>query len=315
MLTLRVQAIAPEAEGIRSFVLVDPNGARLPSFEPGAHIDVQIPGGFTRQYSLYDPPEEGDRYKIAVLKVPNGRGGSAAMHRHVQPGDLLRVSAPRNTFPLIPDARHSILIAGGIGITPILSMAQALERQQASYQLRYYTRSAALTAFAERVGALAALGRASLHHDGGDVTRFDLGAGLETWQEGTHLYFCGPGGFMRTIRRATEHWPRNAVHWEDFSASDNKASEGGEAKTFNIRLNRSRRIIRASADKSILTAIRDSGIQWETSCEAGVCGTCRARYLSGYPEHNDHVLTEEERREFVLICCARVSDDSLVLDI
>ena len=314
MLTVRVASISAEAEGVRSFVLVDPAGGELPAFEPGAHIDVQVPGGFTRQYSLCDPPWE-RHYRIAVLDVPAGRGGSAAMHRQVRLGDLLQISQPRNMFPLARDARRSILIAGGIGITPILSMVQTLQRQEAPLEVYYCTRSPDHTAFLDRIAPLVKSGQATLHHDGGDPGKhLDVARILRTREEGTHLYFCGPTPLMKAIQAASAHWPRNAVHCEYFGAADKSAADIGLATGFSVRLNRSNRLVRVSRDESILKAVRNAGVHWVSSCEAGVCGTCRVRYLSGCPDHNDYVLSEEERREFILICCARVTDDSLVLD-
>jgi vanillate O-demethylase ferredoxin subunit len=314
MLIVRVDAITVEAARIRSFVLVDAAGGSLPAFEPGAHIDVQVPGGFTRQYSLCDPPGE-DHYRIAVLDVPGGRGGSAAMHAQVRPGDLLRISHPRNTFPLARDARHSILVAGGIGITPILSMAETLQRQDASFELYYCTKSAGDAAFLDRVMPLVRAGRARLHHDlGRPGDHLDVAGMLQKVERGTHLYFCGPPGLMRAIRAATEHWPRGAVHWEYFGSTEETPPAASLATAYSVRLVQAKRVIRVFPGQSILQAVRSAGMHWDSSCEAGVCGTCRVRYLSGCPDHNDYILTDEERREFVLVCCARVTDDSLVLD-
>lgn len=315
MLTLRVQSVNFEAERILSFVLTDPNGAELPLFEPGAHIDIQIPGGVTRQYSLCDPSWERDHYRVAVLDVLESRGGSRAMHHSVKPGDILRVSEPRNMFRLANEAVHSLLIAGGIGITPILAMAEDLSRRKQSFELHYCSQDPERTAFLGRIAPFVASGQAKLHYDGGSSARhLDVATLLQSYCEGTHLYFCGPAGLMTAIRNGCGHWPREAVHYEYFGAPRVKDTSV-EYDTFNVVLQRSNRTIRISSDETILTAVRSNGIECESSCEAGLCGACRVRYLSGCPEHNDFVLSEEDRREFVLICCARAMDDSLVLDI
>jgi vanillate O-demethylase ferredoxin subunit len=315
MLTVRVQSVIQEATGIRSFMLVSAAGARLPDFEPGAHIDVEVPGGHLRQYSLCDPPWEG-HYRIAVLDVQGGRGGSAAMHREVRRGDLLRISHPRNTFPLVRNARHSILVAGGIGITPIISMAQQLDRQQGSYELHYCTRAPDRTAFLDRILLMERAGKAHLHFDGGEPGRhLDSSGMLKKYEEGAHLYFCGPNPFMQALRAASAHWPRATVHWEYFGSPQGEAPEGDSRTQFKVELIRSKRVIRVSGEESILSGIRKAGIHCPSSCEAGVCGTCRTRYVSGRAIHGDYLLTEEERREFLLPCSARVADNSLVLDL
>jgi ferredoxin-NADP reductase len=316
MLTLRVRSITYEAEGILSFELVHPAGRELPAFDAGAHIDVHVPGGLTRRYSLCNPPWERDHYRIGVLDAPNSRGGSRAMHERVRAGDLIEVSEPHNFFPLAREARHSVLLAGGIGITPILAMAEHLRRTNQSFELHYCTQKPERTAFARRFSTDIAAGRVRLHHDGGDPRNgLDIGALLATRREGTHVYFCGPTGFMSAVRAATAHWPNEAVHFEYFGVDPTTMPVAAKAGGSELVLERSKRTIRVEPSQSILQAVRDAGVACESSCEAGLCGTCKVRYVGGTPEHNDFVLSEEERREFVLLCCARVAEGPLVLEL
>jgi vanillate O-demethylase ferredoxin subunit len=317
MLTLCVRSITYEAEGIRSFELVDPKGAELPAFDAGAHIDVHVPGGFTRQYSLCDSPAQRKHYRVAVLEAPNGRGGSRALHEKVRAGDLIQVSEPRNLFPLAQGARHSVLLAGGIGITPVLAMAEELQRRGESFELHYCTQTPARTAFLGRIRPWIADGIAHVHHDGGDWRKgLDIAALLAEHRDGTHLYFCGPAGFMKAVQVAAEHWPREAVHFEYFGADpDAAARAAAPAGGATIRLAKSESAVALSEGQTILQALRAAGVACESSCESGLCGACKVRYLGGNPEHNDYVLSEDERREFLLICCAGVGPEPLVLDL
>lgn len=315
---LLVRAIELEAQDIRSFELVDPAGGELPAFEAGAHIDVHLPGGLTRQYSLCDPPWQRLHYRIAVLEATEGRGGSLAMSRAVRTGDLLETSEPRNLFPLNTEADHTVLLAGGIGITPIVAMAEQLAQQGRSFELHYCTRTRGRTAFLNRLEPLIATGRAFLHCDNGDYREgLDLAKLLRVRSEGTHLYYCGPPGFMRAANTASSHWPRHAVHCEYFVPEAGVASPALSTATeeFQVILDRSQVAVRVPGSKSILQAVREAGIECNSSCETGVCGACRVRYLDGTPEHRDYVLDDEERRNFVLICCARSTSKYLVLDL
>ena len=314
---LRIRSITFEAEGILSFELVDPAGRELPAFDAGAHLDVHVPGGLTRRYSLCDLPEQRDYYRIAVLDVPGGRGGSRAMHERLRAGELIEVSGPHNFFPITARASHSILLAGGIGITPLLAMTEHLRRTRQSFELHYCTTSPERTAFARRLEPEVAAGRAWLHHDGGDPRNgLDIAGLLREHSNGTHVYYCGPGGFMKAVQAATAHWPREAVHFEYFGAdptviaSTAEAAGGGE-----VVLGRSQRTIRIQPSQTILQAVREAGVECESSCESGLCGTCKTRYVGGRPEHNDYSLSDEEREEFVLICCAGIAAGPLVLDL
>lgn len=314
MLSLRVRSVTWEAQDILSFELVDPSGAELPQVDAGAHLDVRVPGGLARRYSLCDPPWKRDHWRIAVLDAPNSRGGSRAMHQQVRAGQMLEVEGPHNFFPLATAARHSVLLAGGIGITPVLAMAEQLNRDDRSWELHYCTRSPERTAFA---GRLAAFGeRVRIHHDGGDPVRaLDIAGLLRQHRPGTHLYYCGPSGFMKAVQAASAHWPTDAVHFEWFGAEPTAGAVKAGGEGGRIVLQRSGRTIDAAPGKTVLQALRDAGIECTSSCEAGMCGTCAIRYVDGEPEHGDLVLGDDERRHTVLACCAGVGPRSLVLDL
>lgn len=213
MLKLRVKSVTCEADGIRSYELVDPAGADLPTFTAGAHVIVRAKGGRPRSYSLCDGPAVRRHYQIAVLNVVDGRGGSRHIHDTVRAGDMMDVAEPRNLFPLAPEARHHLLLAGGIGVTPMMSMIEELRAQGQSFELHYCTTTAERTAFRDRLAPEIAAGRVKIHHDGGDPKRgLDIAALLAKPATGTHVYYCGPAGFMRACEAATRHWPAGAVH-------------------------------------------------------------------------------------------------------
>lgn len=317
MLTLRVRSVTYEAEGILSFDLVDPQGATLPPFEAGAHIDIKTPGGLSRRYSLCNAPGNVDHYRIAVLHAPNSRGGSRAMHERVRPGDLLEVSGPHNFFSLNLRADHTLLLAGGIGITPLMAMMKQLEQLGKSYELHYCTQTPQRTAFMHQLTSQVAVGRVHIHHDHGDPSRsLDIAGLLKTHQPGSQVYFCGPTGFMKAVEAATEHWPREAVHCEYFGAEPlpTPVNHSG-GKSLEIQLNKSQRTIMVDPVQTILQALREAQVACESSCESGLCGACKVDYSAGEIEHNDYVLNEQERKSQVLICCARVLQGPVVLEL
>lgn len=315
MLKLRVRSVTYEAEGILSYELVDPSGRALPRFEAGAHIDVKIPGGLSRRYSLCNAPEEVNCFRIAVLNAPGGRGGSKAMHEKVRAGDWIEVSEPYNFFPLQATARHSVLLAGGIGITPILAMMETLAARGESFEMHYCTRDESRTAFRHRLGGAAA-SQVRVHHDEGDPAKgLNIAALLAQHEDGKHVYFCGPTGFMSAIRDATAHWPSDAVHFEYFAAEPAQPSAASlQAGASELHLTRSNKVVPIEAGQTMLDALRNAGIACESSCEAGVCGACKTAYTAGTPEHNDYLLGDDERDSQVLLCCARVAQGPLVLE-
>ena len=213
---LRIRSITHLAERIKGYELVDRDGRDLPPFQAGAHISVRLGDALVRDFSLWNDPAERARYCIAVLHEPEGRA-SRELHQRVRVGDIIEASAPRNNFPLA-DAEHYLLIAGGIGITPIMAMVAELRRRHADFRLHYCTRSPEETAFLDDLAVLAAQGRVVFHHDGGDPAKgLDIAATLRDYRPGTHLYYCGPAGMMAAAAMASKHWPPETVHCEYFS--------------------------------------------------------------------------------------------------
>ncbi|WP_342706389.1 PDR/VanB family oxidoreductase [Burkholderia arboris] len=316
-LTVRVAAKQDEAADICSFELVHADGLPLPPFSAGSHIDVIVPGGPTRQYSLCNAPDETHRYRIAVLRDPKSRGGSAGMHDCVNAGDTLVISAPRNHFALAHDATLSLLLAGGIGVTPMLCMAERLARIDAPFKMHYCTRSRSRTAFLDHIARATYASRVQVHFDDeGENQRFDIAARLAAPAPGTHLYVCGPKGFMDavlTTARASG-WPEAQLHYEFFAADARQTDRDGR---FEVEIASSGRVIVVEKNESVVRALAKAGIAIETSCEQGVCGTCATRVLAGEPEHFDLCLTPDERaaNDQFLPCCSRSKSARLVLDL
>ncbi len=316
-LSVRVARKSAEAEGICSFELVATDGRPLPAFSAGSHVDVQVPGGPVRQYSLCNDPAESHRYLIAVLKDAASRGGSAAMHERVQEGDTLSISAPKNHFALAHDAKRHLLLAGGIGITPLLCMAERLATAGADFDLHYCTRSEARTAFRQRIAASAFAPHVRFHFDDGPpAQRLDLLALLARPVAGQHVYVCGPQGFMDAVLGTARRngWPEGQLHYEFFGAAP--APAGGD-QPFEVMLASSGRVVPVAAGQSVVQALAGAGVTVLTSCEQGVCGTCLTRVIDGQCDHRDQYLTPEEQaaNDQFLPCCSRAKSARLVLDL
>lgn len=317
VLDVRVAARCLEAEGICSFELVHPEGQDLPAFSAGSHIDVHLPNGLVRPYSLCNDPRERHRYLIAVLNEPASRGGSRAMHEQVAVGQHLRISAPKNHFALAAQASHSLLLAGGIGITPLLAMAEQLVGTQASFELHVCARTRARAAFQERLttGALASHVRFHLD-DGAKDQALDLAALLAQVAAGTHLYVCGPKGFMDAVlgTARASGWAEDRLHFEFFAGNPSHAE--GDA-SFQVQIASTGQVIDVAAEQTVTEALAEAGVVVETSCEQGVCGTCLTRVLAGEPDHKDLFLTpqEQQRNDQFLPCCSRAKSPLLVLDL
>lgn len=314
-LIVQIKRRTDEADSIISLDLVDPGGADLPHFTAGAHIEVQIEPGLTRHYSLCNDPHERDRYMLAVSREPSSRGGSVRVHERFHEGVRISIGPPRNQFPLNESARHSVLVAGGIGITPLLAMAWRLHTLGASFDLHYCVRSRARAAFIELLQQSPFADRVTLYcDDAGDSTRLDMQAMLQKPRVDTHVYVCGPGGFMNalidTARRCG--WDEANIHSEFFAAPVCTSGNG-----FVVRADRSGLDVTVPADKTVAQALLDAGIDVPLSCEQGVCGTCLTRVLEGVPEHRDVFLTPQERaaNDRMLLCCSRASSPILRLDI
>ncbi|WP_213959459.1 2Fe-2S iron-sulfur cluster-binding protein [Variovorax sp. dw_954] len=316
-LQVRVARKTTEAVDIASFELVRDDGRPLPAFSAGSHVDVQLPGGLTRQYSLCNDPGESHRYMIGVLRDAGSRGGSRTMHDAVAEGDLLHISAPKNHFPLAHGSAHSILLAGGIGVTPILCMAERLAVTGAPFDMHYCVRSPDRAAFRERIERSGFATQVAFHFDDGEAAqKLQLDAVLAERRAGVHLYVCGPKGFMDwvlgTARAAG--WPEEQLHYEFFGAEIAKSDSD---ESFQVKLASSGRIIAVPKDKTVVEALAAAGIEVATSCEQGVCGTCLTRVLEGEPDHKDMYLTPEEQgaNDQFTPCCSRSKSHMLVLDL
>jgi vanillate O-demethylase ferredoxin subunit len=316
-LTLRVRAKRTEALDICSYELVRDDGAPLPAFTAGAHVDVQVPGGLVRQYSLCSDPADNSHYRIAVLRDAASRGGSVAMHERVHEGDLLGISLPRNHFPLSADALHHLLLAGGIGVTPILSMAQTLHAKGTSFAMHYCTRSAERTAFAEALRKATFASRVQFHHDDGvDAQKLNIDALLAAASPDTHLYVCGPKGFMDAVlgKARSSGWSESRLHFEFFAG---EVTHSADEAVFEVRIASTGQTIAVPTGQTVVKALEAAGVCIQTSCEQGVCGTCLTRVLEGTPDHKDMYLTPEEQaaNDQFLPCCSRAKTPVLVLDL
>lgn len=317
ILTVRVARKSIEAHGICSFELVSGDGMPLPAFSAGSHIDVHVPGGLVRQYSLCNDPSESHRYLIGVLKNAGSRGGSKAMHELVNEGDALSISMPKNHFPLAHEAKQTLLLAGGIGITPILGMAERLATTGADFELHYCARSRERMAFVDRISQSAFSARTAFHFDDGpEAQMLRLDALLAMPEPGRHLYVCGPKGFMDAVltKARVRGWGEAQIHYEFFSAEVVKAATDG---AFEVQLASSGKVVRIGKDQTIVQALADAGVIVQTSCEQGVCGTCLTRVLEGEPDHRDLYLTAEEQaaNDQFLPCCSRARSARLILDL
>ena len=312
-LRVRVARKWPAAADVMALDLA-PLAGVLPAFQPGAHIDIHLPNGLTRQYSLVNTPGETDRYCIGVKRAPASRGGSACLHDVVREGDVLAVSAPRNTFPLRRDATGTILVAGGIGLTPMLSMAQALAAQALPFALHVFARAPAEVAFSDR---LARLGAAVIRHCGLDPagTEARLRDLLAAPGFARQLYLCGPAPMLDAARAIAEAagWPDAAVHFEYFGNPHPIDRSTG----FEIALARSALTLQVPAGRSILEVLHAHGVAMPSSCGQGACGTCIARVIEGTPDHQDVCLTRSERAagDRIVTCVSRARSARLVLDI
>ena len=317
LIRVRVAARQDEALDICSLDLVPVDGSALPAFSAGAHIDVHLPGGLVRQYSLCNPPGETHRYRIAVLRDAASRGGSATVHDQLQVGTVLDIGTPRNLFELAPSAPHHLLLAGGIGITPLLAMAEQLGAQGGGFTLHHATRSRERTPFVAQLASAPYADRVHHHFDDGPaMQKLDLAATLRSAPAGSHLYVCGPTGFMEAVlaEGRAQGWDEARLHREYFAAAPTgTAGDGG----FELELASSGRVIPVAADQTALAALLAAGLDIPMSCEQGVCGTCLTGVKSGVPDHRDQYLTPEERaaNNQFLPCCSRASSARLVLDL
>jgi len=310
---LRIAAIEQVARSVRTFELVQPDGTDLPPFTPGSHVTVQTPSGLLRKYSLCNDPAERHRYLIAVKREADSRGGSASLHEHARVGDVVPTSVPDNAFPLVDKARAYLFIAGGIGITPILSMIRSFgDLPPAPWKLVYLSREPDDTAFLQELQRPELKRQVTVHHDLGDPQRqFDLWPLLEK-ANSAHLYCCGPRGLMEAVRDMTGHWSSGNVHFESFV--DGSAAQPDD-QPFTVRFARSGLEATVPVGESILSVARAHGCQVPSSCEAGTCGSCRTQLLEGEADHRDMVLLPEETGTQIMVCVSRAKSPRLVVDL
>lgn len=309
-LNVEVSGVRTVAEGVVEITMVSQDGGALPSWLPGAHVELQLANGLKRQYSLCGDPDATGGYTIAVLREPAGRGGSDFIHRHVRTGAPLRISSPRNLFPLETADRY-VLIAGGIGITPLLAMVRELDRRKSDWRLFYGGRSRASMAF---VDTLAEFGDRVAIHPQDECGLLPLERMIGNPIQDQLVYCCGPASLIDAVSKIGTRWPINPVHCERFGPA---ASVELDSSAFEIQLHRSGDVLQVPADMSILDVLEGHGIQVPSSCRQGTCGTCEVGIVSGEVDHRDSILTEDERlsNESLFVCCSRAKSPRLVLDV
>jgi vanillate monooxygenase ferredoxin subunit len=294
------------------------NGQELPEFRAGAHIDLHLPSGKIRQYSLINSGKHPRQYQIAVLRDPTSRGGSEEVHDTLSNGQTVRISTPRNHFPLDDSAPYSLLFAGGIGITPMLAMAAELAAEGREFELHYCSRSRKRAAFLDVLTTPSLASRTCIYLDE-EGSRLNLQATLAKAPADSHLYVCGPGGFIDFILRGArqQNWSEEQLHREFFSAPATSSTDTQEQQAFELVLKSNGRIIRVGAEQSAYEALAAAGIDIPVSCEQGICGSCITRIVDGIPDHHDQFMTAEEHASntFFTPCCSRSKSPQLLIDL
>ncbi len=315
LIDVRVTRISYRGPDIHSFELRPAGGGALPVFTAGAHVELRLPGGLARPYSLHNRPGETDRYEIAVKLERSGRGGSRFLHETVRVGDVIAMSPPVNHFELVEDAKRYVLVGAGIGVTPIIAMARTLSERGADFALHYCGRTREALAFMEEAEEICG-DRLRVHLDGGDpADGLDLRRLVESEPIGTEFYCCGPVGMIAALREATPVERRYRLHFESFAAPALPQVAGAGVSTgLEVEIAGSGAVLPLRADQSVLDVLRDHGHDVESSCEAGTCGACRTRLLEGVVDHQDFVLTEDEQGKWMMICVSRPKSGRIKLD-
>lgn len=310
---LRVTRKQTLAKDITLFELAMPDAQALPAFTAGAHITVQTPSGVRRSYSLCGEPEQTATWQIAVKRDAHGRGGSQSMVDDVHEGDWLPTSAWRNLFELDETAPSYIFVAGGIGITPILSMVRhLLSLGRTEFKLYYCTRDPESTAFLDLFSAPELQGKVKIHHDHGDPAQaLDLWPIFERPGQ-AHVYCCGPQGLMDSVRDMTGHWPSERIHFESFGTAPTQFAPN---QAFDLVLHKTGTRVTVPQHQSILETLRACGHHIPSSCESGTCGSCRMPLLAGEAEHRDFVLRPDEQAHHIMVCVSRAKTPELVIDL
>ena len=312
----RIVAISLEAEDILSFML-RPMGPALPEqIDPGSHVDVHLPNGMMRSYSLSNGPEEKRGYRLTVARDANSRGGSVYMHDELRVGQIIEVSKPRNNFRLAEQASMSVFISGGIGVTPFVPMVARLNELGRPWRMHYCVRSRDRAAFVEEIEQLAANGSGEFICNYDDESGLlDLSGTLASVPGGADVYCCGPTGMLDAFRAGAQDAgvASDRVHFEYFSSNIERAAAGG----FLVVLNKSGAEVPVKLGQTILQALIEHGVNVSYSCEEGICGSCETRVIDGLPDHRDMILSEEERQasKTMMICCSGSQSPRLVLDL
>ncbi|MGW7272007.1 PDR/VanB family oxidoreductase [Streptomyces sp. NPDC054864] len=302
----------PLSDGVVRLSLTHPCGERLPAWTPGAHIDLMLGPGLVRQYSLCGDPGDTSLLQVAVLREPESRGGSRYVHDTLVEGDTVRVSVPRNNFPLVASPRY-LFIAGGIGITPVLPMIATAERQGADWRLVYGGRSRATMAFAGELAKDHPRRVALCPQD--ETGLLDLDGLLGSPAPGTLVYCCGPEPLLNAVERRCASWPEGVLHTERFTPKTRE--EDATWASFDVELSRSGITVTVPPDKTVLQTVEEAGVQILSSCREGTCGTCETAVLDGAVDHRDSLLTpaEQARNDTMFICVSRAACPRLVLDL
>jgi len=316
MIKVRVASRAQAAEGIVRLDLVCPEGRDLPSFDAGAHVDLFLENGLTRQYSLCNDPADRGHYRIAVLREPASRGGSAYVHEALAEGVTLEISAPRNLFALDETASEHLLFAGGVGVTPILAMARRLDALGHPFAFHYCARDRSRAAFLDELAAAPFADAVRLSFDAEPATRLDLDIALADPAPSRRLYVCGPAGFMTHVidGALARGWTPDQIRKEHFAAAP--ASEG-EDRPFELIIASTGQVVPVATDQTAAQALEAAGVFVPVSCEQGVCGTCLTGVTEGEPDHRDAFQTAAERaaNDRFTPCCSRARTPRLVIDL
>jgi vanillate O-demethylase ferredoxin subunit len=315
LLSVQLRTIRYEAETVSSFELTPVEMRELPPFTAGSHIDIHLGTGLVRSYSLCNSQDERHRYVISVNRDRNSRGGSRHMHERLHVGQMLSISMPRNNFALKEDTAHTVLVAGGIGITPILAMVRRLQALGRSWELYYAARNYGGAGFIDELSALKAQspqGKLHLHFDDTATGLLDLVKIVADAPPDTHFYCCGPLPMLAAYESATAGLPPGRMHVEYFTAKEARATDGG----FTVECAKSGITLQVPEGKSILDALIEAGVDVPYSCMQGVCATCETRVLEGIPDHRDLVLSKEEQASnaIMMVCCSGSKTPTLVLD-
>lgn len=315
-LTAWVHTLRHEADDVISVELRPLDGETLPAFTPGAHIDLHLPNGLVRSYSLCNDSAERHRYVLGVRKEPDGRGGSRWVHEQLRVGMRLVIGAPRNHFPLHEDAAHSVLIAGGIGVTPLLSMARRLRALGRSFEFVYCARSRRSAAFADELEALGMPLHWHLDDEQGRPPDLRTLLARRAPDPGTHHYACGPAPLLDAFLAACAELGHPHAHIERFTPVEVAAAADARA-AYIVELRRSGKTFEVTPDRTLLQALLEQGVDVPFSCEQGICGTCETRVLDGVPDHRDSVLSaaERARNDVMMVCISGCRSERLVLDL